>query len=1092
MISRNEAEELLQKEYYTENFLFLVSDILFNDFKSDRHEVEFNNSLFSEVIQLGESKSCDVTVYEVGLIQGKEKRRVSITQEMFRVLRGQGVNNAIVAFYNADKRNYRFSLLTSKYEFDGEKIIKVLSNPRRFSYTLGYNTKTHTAYKYLIAGGHVKNLDELISRFSVEVVNKQFYSEIANCFSELVGGEREGKKYHRQLVLHGVIDQNKYSEFAVRLIGRIVFCWFLKEKKSESGCPLMSPKFVALSEIVPNYYHTVLEPLFFELLNTKHSRRKGKYGEEEIYKQVPYLNGGLFSPHSDDLYKYDRVNECGTFGVVTIPDDWFIRLYTVLEQYNFTVDENTSYDIELSIDPEMLGRIFENLLAEINPETGENAKKSTGSFYTPRDIVDYMVDSSLLEYLKRKTNIDDIRLRALISYTKEDDDLAVFNNEEKKAIINALYTVTILDPACGSGAFPIGMLQKVVYILQEIDFDASLWFDKVTENVNILMKQEFKKKFDAGSLDYLRKLIVIQRSIFGVDIQPIAVEIARLRCFLSLIIEDNVDDSKPNRGVNPLPNLDFKFVIANSLIKLEGSDGKYQTSMFEDQNHIKKLQELRDLFFRAEDADEKNELKDEFKDIQQAMLLATISNYDKKASKLYQSLSQWKPFSNELTPWFDPEWMFGINNGFDIIIGNPPYIQLQKPVNSQQKFADLYIDCGFKTFSRPGDIYCLFYERGYELLKANGILTYITSNKWMKAGYGAKLREFFAKKTNPILLLDFAGKKVFESATVDVNILIFEKAINQGNTLSCIARENCLGNLSVFVEQNGIRMDFHSSQSWSILNPIEQSILDKIHKVGKPLKEWNIQINFGIKTGLNEAFIISQEVRDRLIQDDPKSAEIIRPILRGRDVKRYSYSFSNLWVINTHNGIREKNISRINIEDYPAIKAHLDLFYTQLCDRADQGDTPYNLRSCDYMDDFSKQKIVWKRIGSILRFCLDNHKMVCLDSTCFATGEALPYLVAILNSYMGNYLFAASPRTGTGDLIISVQAFEPIPVPKISETEQAPFIDLLNKILKAIDNQQDYTDFENELNEKVFDLYQLNGAERDWVKRQVLLLYRNE
>ena len=297
---------------------------------------------------------------------------------------------------------------------------------------------------------------------------------------------------------------------------------------------------------------------------------------------------------------------------------------------------------------------------------------------------------------------------------------------------------------------------------------------------------------------------------------------------------------------------------------------------------------------------------------------------------------------------------------------------------------------------------------------------------------------------------------------------------------------------SVFVEQNGIRMDFHSSQSWSILNPIEQSILDKIHKVGKPLKEWNIQINFGIKTGLNEAFIISQEVRDRLIQDDPKSAEIIRPILRGRDIKRYSYSFSNLWVINTHNGIREKNISRINIEDYPAIKAHLDLFYTQLCDRADQGDTPYNLRICDYMDDFSKQKIVWKRIGSILRFCLDNHKMVCLDSTCFATGEALPYLVAILNSYMGNYLFAASPRTGTGDLIISVQAFEPIPVPKISETEQAPFIDLLNKILKAIDNQQDYTDFENELNERVFDLYQLNGAERDWVKRQVLLLYRNE
>ena len=153
----------------------------------------------------------------------------------------------------------------------------------------------------------------------------------------------------------------------------------------------------------------------------------------------------------------------------------------------------------------MLGRIFENLLAEINPETGENAKKSTGSFYTPRDIVDYMVDNSILEYLKTKTGIDDSRLKALISYAKEDDELAEFNNAEKRAIINALYTVTVLDPACGSGAFPIGMLQKIVYILQQVDPEANLWFDKATENVSILIKKEFEKKFNAGSLHYIRK-----------------------------------------------------------------------------------------------------------------------------------------------------------------------------------------------------------------------------------------------------------------------------------------------------------------------------------------------------------------------------------------------------------------------------------------------------------------------------------------------------------------------------------------------------------------------------------------------------------
>ena len=1065
MISRTEAEELLQKDYYTDNFVYLVSKVLFSDFKVDKHEVLFSNSLFTEIIQLGISKDCDVTIYEVGLVKGTEKRRVAITQEMFRVLRGQGINNAVVAFYNADKRNYRISLLTSKYEFDGDKIIKILSNPRRFSYTLGYNTKTHTAYKYLIAGGHVKNLEELISRFSVEVVNKQFYSEIANCFSELVGGEREGKTFHKQLNLYGVTDQNKYSEFAVRLIGRIVFCWFLKEKKSDNGRPLISSKFVALSEIVPNYYHLVLEPLFFELLNTKQSRRKDKYAEDEIYKQIPYLNGGLFSPHTDDHYKYDRVNQCGTFGLVTIPDDWFIRLYTVLEQYNFTVDENTSYDIELSIDPEMLGRIFENLLAEINPETGENAKKSTGSFYTPRDIVDYMVDSSLLEYLKEKSGIDEIKLRALISYSKEDDHLAVFDNQEKKKIINALYTITILDPACGSGAFPIGMLQKIVYILQEIDPDANLWFDKATENVSILLRREFEKKFKSGDLDYIRKLSVIQNSIFGVDIQPIAVEIARLRCFLSLIIEETVNDNEKNRGVNPLPNLDFKFVIANSLIKLPGSGDAYQTDIFEDQNHINKLQEVRDLYFRVEDADEKKDLKDEFKDIQQAMLLNTISNYTKQASKLYQSLSEWKPFSNEPTAWFDPEWMFGVKYGFDIVIGNPPYIQLQKSTDATHntKVGDKYEKCGYETFAKTGDIYCLFYEKGLKLLKDKGILTYITSNKWMRAGYGKNLRRFLSKQ-NPVYLIDFAGQKVFESATVDVNILICKKEANKGQTLACTANNLCKNNLSVFVQQYSILTSYQIDDSWVILSAIESSIKHKIKSVGVPLKEWNIKIYRGVLTGLNDAFIIDTNKKNQLIDEDARSAEIIRPILRGRDIGRYACNYANLWLIAT---FPSKNY---DINDFPAVKKYLLSFGKE---RLEQSGSTFNLNgekvqsrkktnnkwyetqdSISYWDDFSKQKIVWSRLtrisksdfSSFPRFALVDEGYYVLDSLCFFTGDNLQNLIHLLNSeFAAYYFFNSVAILDNGGLQMRQQYVEEIPLPQLSN-----FLEGLSQ--KEIDN----------------------------------------
>lgn len=514
MITIKEAEEILKKEYHIDNFLYVVNDMLLPDFVSDRHEVEFKNNIFESVNQLGYSDKCEVTVFEVILKTGSHNRRVTITQEMFKILRGLGINNAIVAFANADKLNYRFSLLTSKYEFDGEKVVKVLSNPRRYSYSLGYGTKTKTAYDFLIGKGKVNSLDELINRFSVEVVNKQFYSEIAACFTRLVGGQREGKTFDRELDIYGVTDQNKYAEFAVRLIGRIVFCWFLKEKKSENGLPLIPETLLNTKDIniAGNYYHDVLEPLFFELLNTSIPRRKGKYAQEQFYSQIPYLNGGLFSPHIDDHYKFFPELQSGQYGVVTIPNDWFDRFYAVLGQYNFTVDENTSYDIELSIDPEMLGRIFENLLAEINPETGENAKKSTGSFYTPRDIVDYMVDSSILEHLKTKTGILEEKLKALISYGKEDDELISFSETEKKAIVNALYSVTVLDPACGSGAFPIGVLQKIVYMLQEIDPDATLWFSKATENVSFLIRKEFEKKFNAGSLDYIRKLTVIQNS----------------------------------------------------------------------------------------------------------------------------------------------------------------------------------------------------------------------------------------------------------------------------------------------------------------------------------------------------------------------------------------------------------------------------------------------------------------------------------------------------------------------------------------------------------------------------------------------------
>lgn len=519
----------------------------------------------------------------------------------------------------------------------------------------------------------------------------------------------------------------------------------------------------------------MLEPLFFELLNTSIPRRKGKFAQEQFYSQIPYLNGGLFSPHIDDHYKFSPELQSGQYGLITIPNDWFDRFYTVLGQYNFTVDENTSYDIELSIDPEMLGRIFENLLAEINPETGENAKKSTGSFYTPRDIVDYMVDSSILEHLKTKTGISEEKLKALISYGKEDDELISFSETEKKAIVNALYSVTVLDPACGSGAFPIGVLQKIVYMLQEIDPDATLWFNKATENVSFLIRKEFEKKFNAGSLDYIRKLTVIQNSIFGIDIQPIAVEISRLRCFLSLIIEEKVDDTEENRGINPLPNLDFKFIIANSLITL---DNTTQLSIFENQDHIKILKDIREEYFNA-DSERRTELKLEFLQVQQDMLLNTIANYQKQASARYQQLSEWKPFENQATSWFDSEWIFGIKDGFDIVIGNPPYLE-SRHSNFSESLKDklqeqLHIRYGkrFDLIPRGSDLLIYFYELSLRVIKENGINVFITQNSWLDTEYGSQFQKYLRQRTNVLSIID-SDFKSFETANINTVITIFQ------------------------------------------------------------------------------------------------------------------------------------------------------------------------------------------------------------------------------------------------------------------------------------------------------------------------------
>ena len=497
------------------------------------------------------------------------------------------------------------------------------------------------------------------------------------------------------------------------------------------------------------------------MLNTKSENRKANLPQDAHL--VPFLNGGLFEPQTDDFYLIDSEGNSLNTNILQIPDQWFKDLFEMLEQYNFTIDENSTDEVEVSIDPEMLGRIFENLLAEIDPESGETARKATGSFYTPREIVDYMVNQSLIKYLHQKTALPETQLLSL--FEGKDTDFTLL---EKVTCINALDTVRILDPACGSGAFPMGALQKIVRVLQTLDPDASLWKNRQLARIdNAIVKKYMREKLNSSSADYIRKLGIIQNSIYGLDIQPIAAEISKLRCFLTLVVDENINDSAYNRGIEPLPNLEFKFVTANSLKALpEGSANTFSNDF------ITQLQQIRSEYLQAS-GEEKIELKARFKEVQDQLFDLEITQFGKDAdlSKINAKglqIAQWRPFSHDCADWFDADWMFGITDGFDIVLGNPPY--------GGTKISD---ELKTTLTLASKDPYGAFIARFMHLrsrnthLREGGILAFIVSDTFMTIKSHFELRKYLMDNTLHQIIR--VHPDTFK-ATVNTAILIAERS----------------------------------------------------------------------------------------------------------------------------------------------------------------------------------------------------------------------------------------------------------------------------------------------------------------------------
>ena len=680
-----------------------------------------------------------------------------------------------------------------------------------------------------------------------------------------------------------------------------------------------------------------------------------------------------------------------------------------------------------------------------------------------------------------------------------------FDDDEKDGLVKAISELKILDPAVGSGAFPMGVLHKLTLALRRLDPDNRRWeqlqkeraiqraevaFDTKDDRTRreelVEIDETFKRYRDS---DFGRKLYLIQNSIFGVDIQSIACQIAKLRFFISLAIEQVPDKDAENFGIKPLPNLETRFVAANTLIGLEGE----RALISPDAKALEQaLADNRERHFHATTRPQKLACKREDKKLRRGLAteLRRIGMPDDDAERIVQ----WAPYDqNASADWFDSEWMFGVKSGFDVVIGNPPYVRQEKIKELKPSLKDQY-----ECYTGLADLYVYFYERGCQLLRDSGILTYISSNKYFRAAYGKKLRDFLARQSTVSQLIDFGDAPVFASIAYP-SIITVCKAHARDNPLRALNWEPgpSIDEFGTVFQTQGFTMSQTAltADGWRLAPPEVLNLLNKLRARGKPLGEY-VQGRFymGIKTGLNEAFVVNKVTRNKLIAEHPSSTHVLKPFLRGRDVQRWGVNFAEQYLIKiessdnrTHPWSKQSAVEAETVfaDTYPAIHARLKTFRDRLINRSDQGKYFWELRTCAYWDEFEKPKIVLR--------CFMNKPTFAFDKKAFFHNNALhmiaganEYVVAILNSSV-SWWFLCQICTDLQNGYL--QAFQEnlfqIPVPYANLAQQSAIIKLVNQIFDA--KYADVTAAENEIDEIVYSLYDLTPEEIEIVEEAAII-----
>lgn len=1055
-MDKRELQELLGQSYKQENWKKIVQFVFPNvSILSTPKEFPISNDKIKTFRQLGSVRLNDgknLALFELLLSDSVNihRNRVELNNEISKYIDQEQIHG-ILSVFEQGTDDYRFTFSARSTEFDEHEsdFVQKKTDTKRFTYVLGKNESCKTPADRFFTLSETKDtvdINAIQNAFSVEQLSKEFFEKYKKHFEKFWKYINTNEDYNN--IAFGSDREKGIRDFVKKLLGRIVFLHFL-QKKGWMGCTaginewedgdkqFMQTLFEKYSD-QSEFHSKCLAELFYNTLNKKRS--------EEIFvcdglkgvlnnSKVPYLNGGLFDSDEDITRLID------------FPSSYFQELFDFFGQYNFTIDENDPNNHEVGIDPEMLGHIFENLLED---------NKDKGAFYTPKVIVQYMCQESIIEYLNTKINEEEnTEVRSAIEdvirnkLAERCSDLDLF-----QSISKALYEVKICDPAIGSGAFPMGILNVIYQAVEELYFIKP---DSVTSIWNIS---------DTEWEPHLVKKNIIQHSIYGVDLESGAIDIARLRFWLALI----VDEVEPL----PLPNLDYKIMQGNSLLEsFEGidlsqiSDASAYEVRYENKQinifsgeakksvsislNFEDIKSLMDQYFNANDPDSKKEIHKKIDDQvlnhirftlfqhkqslltkkipieeklkldeasastwQQKEKIRTTSKPAKELAKINSELQLFNEKESKLAqlsnsnerPFFLWHLFFKEvfdEGGFDIVIGNPPYINFENlPKEIDRKGLEKY-----RTYTLKGDIYFLFCELAHSLTNLNGVVSYIISNKWLRANSGSCLREFYSQNNIRVKqLFDFNQFMIFENAIVHSNIIMTMNAARDNNSTAFQVNDNFTLKkpLSMYLSEYGVPFQEYNEEIWNILTREENLIKNKIENQFSKLEELEIEIKYGLKTGYNDAFIISKLNKNELVNKNEKNLDIIKPTVRGRDTRRYFYNNSNLFILNTHNGYN--GVKRIDVlAEYPDIYEHLIKFEDKLSTRTDKGYHWSNLRNCAYIDKIAKPKIIFSEIVSSPQFYYDEEGLYPEASTFMIYGENLKIILAFLNSKICTYLF---------------------------------------------------------------------------------------